>query len=294
VFPPLDTGLYGHRGDKDGMTRDYYPVLKRATAALGSQTAQARRAIYDRARSFIAAAGLSARQTGTEQAALEAAIERIEAERERAAAARAPLRRPIENLDARSARPLQAWRPVAAASTALLVAGLAIWALWPHKVAEPGASTRRAAAMPSVPAAPEARPGAEPRSYLLNRQVVYYRTLQPVGTIYIAKAQRFLYLVIGSTSAIRYTIGVGRECAGTAGLLVVSAKEEPAASLPQRVVDAGQSEPRPLLRSLVLSDAGHRIHGPTTTGEAECFSLVTEDIIHLYDRVPVRTRVVVN
>src|SRR5215207_1734436 len=80
--PPLDTGLYGHRGDKDGMTRDYYPVLKRATAALGSQTAQARRAIYDRARSFIAAAGLSARQTGTEQAALEAAIERIEAERE--------------------------------------------------------------------------------------------------------------------------------------------------------------------------------------------------------------------
>jgi lipoprotein-anchoring transpeptidase ErfK/SrfK len=276
------------------MTRDYYPILKRATAALGSQTAQARRAVYDRARSFIAAAGLSARQASDERAAVEAAIKRIEAEREPTAAARPPLRRPIESPGARSARPLQAWWPLAAASTALLVGGLATWALWPNEAAEPGASTKRAAAVPAVPAAPEARPGTAPRSFVFNRQIVYYRTVQPVGTIHIAKAQQFLYLVVANTSAVRYTLAVGRECAGIAGLLVVSAKEESAASLRQRVADVGQPEPRPGRRSLVLGDADHRVHGPTTTGEAGCFSLVAEDIVHLYGRVPVGTRVVIN
>ena len=61
------------------MAKDYYSVLVRATAALDPGTEEARRALYDRARLAIMDAGLSAEQTSAERAALEDAIERVEA-----------------------------------------------------------------------------------------------------------------------------------------------------------------------------------------------------------------------
>ena len=72
------------------MTKDYYPVLRRATSALAPNTEQARQAVYDRARLAIMDAGLPAEQTRSERAALEAAIERIEADADQAARARLP------------------------------------------------------------------------------------------------------------------------------------------------------------------------------------------------------------
>src|SRR5262245_2989958 len=53
----------------------------------------------------------------------------------------------------------------------------------------------------------------------------WFITEQSIGTIVIAKSQRFLYLVRPNVAAIRYTIGVGRQCTNAVGLLLVSAKE---------------------------------------------------------------------
>jgi lipoprotein-anchoring transpeptidase ErfK/SrfK len=44
-----------------------------------------------------------------------------------------------------------------------------------------------------------------------HRQVVFYRTTEPPGTIVVDTPARFLYLVQGNSRAIRYGIGVGRD-----------------------------------------------------------------------------------
>ena len=62
------------------MPRDYYLVLARAISALDPNTADARRAVYDRARLTVMDAGLPAAETDAERAALERAIGRIETE----------------------------------------------------------------------------------------------------------------------------------------------------------------------------------------------------------------------
>src|ERR1700721_2957071 len=44
-----------------------------------------------------------------------------------------------------------------------------------------------------------------------KRQMVFYRSLQPPGTIIIDTQERHLYLVQDETHALRYGIGVGRD-----------------------------------------------------------------------------------
>src|SRR5579863_3529410 len=57
-----------------------------------------------------------------------------------------------------------------------------------------------------------------------EKQVVFYRTNEPPGTIIIVTAERFLYLVQGKDRAIRYGIGVGREGFTWSGLQKISRK----------------------------------------------------------------------
>src|SRR5215472_10791777 len=78
------------------IARDYYLVLARAISALDPNTADARRAVYDRARLTVMDAGLPAAETDAERAALERAIGRIEAE-----AKHAPLPSPASDRPAR-------------------------------------------------------------------------------------------------------------------------------------------------------------------------------------------------
>src|SRR5262245_48514776 len=59
------------------------------------------------------------------------------------------------------------------------------------------------------------------------RQLVYYRTNQPVGTLVVDKNQTFLYVVRPNVSALRYNIGVGPECTTLSGMYHVVRKEEP-------------------------------------------------------------------
>ena len=43
------------------------------------------------------------------------------------------------------------------------------------------------------------------------RQIVFFRSSEPAGTLVVHTAERFVYLVQGNNRALRYGIGVGRE-----------------------------------------------------------------------------------
>ena len=290
------------------MPRDYDTVVRRAIAALEFNTAESRGAVYDRARHVVMQSALPAAEIRNEQAALEAAIARIETEMQPATGwrdRRSPL--PAAARQGPPDRAAQAppggrtvsWRVIAAiAAPILLLAIVALYAFWPRSAERDRVANREEAVAARVEDAKSGNRLSDPtRSYIFNRQMVYYRTVHPVGTIVIAKSQRFLYLVKSNVSAIRYTTGVGRECANTAGLLLISAKDQWPDELPQPGTSSQQPNRRFGARALALGDTGHHIHGtyaPTIVGEDGCFPLVNQDILDLYDRVPVGTRTVIN
>ncbi|QRG06596.1 L,D-transpeptidase [Xanthobacter dioxanivorans] len=142
-----------------------------------------------------------------------------------------------------------------------------------------------------------------------RRQPVYFRTTEKPGTIVIHTNERFLYLVQGDNRAIRYGIGVGRDGFQWSGLKSIERKAEwpdwtPPAEMIQRqpylprFMAGGPGNPMGA-RALYISGTVYRIHGtnqPQTIGYAVssgCFRLVNTDIIDLYGRVPVGTKVVV-
>ena len=57
-----------------------------------------------------------------------------------------------------------------------------------------------------------------------QQQMVFYRSLEPPGTIIIDTQERHLYLIQDATHAIRYGIGVGRDGFTWQGLLRISAR----------------------------------------------------------------------
>jgi len=142
-----------------------------------------------------------------------------------------------------------------------------------------------------------------------QRQMVLYRTSEPPGTIIVHTSERFLYLVQGNGRAMRYGIGVGREGFQWQGLLKISRKQEwPDWTPPPEMIARQPYLPRfmaggpgnPLgARALYLGATVYRIHGtnqPHTIGSAVssgCFRLVNNDVIDLFERVPVGTKVVV-
>jgi lipoprotein-anchoring transpeptidase ErfK/SrfK len=142
-----------------------------------------------------------------------------------------------------------------------------------------------------------------------QRQAVYYRSQHPVGTIIVETRERHLYLIESETRALRYGIGVGREGFTWSGLLQITQKQEwPDWHPPPEMIQRQPYLPRfmaggpgnPLgARAMHLGNTVYRIHGtnaPETIGHAVssgCFRLVNEDVIDLYDRVPVGTHVIV-
>jgi lipoprotein-anchoring transpeptidase ErfK/SrfK len=142
-----------------------------------------------------------------------------------------------------------------------------------------------------------------------QRQLVFYRTSEAPGTIIIQTAERYLYLVQGNNRAWRYGIGVGRDGFQWRGLVKISRKQEwPDWRPPPEMIERQPYLPRfmaggpgnPLgARAMYLGSTVYRIHGtnqPQTIGSAVssgCFRLVNPDVIDLYDRVPVGTKVIV-
>jgi len=143
----------------------------------------------------------------------------------------------------------------------------------------------------------------------LQRQLVLYRTTEPPGTIIVHTRERYLYVVQPGGRAIRYGIGVGREGFQWQGLLTITRKQEwPDWTPPPEMIERQPYLPRFMAggpgnpmgaRALYLGSTVYRIHGtnqPQTIGSAVssgCFRLVNMDVIDLYDRIPVGTKVVV-
>lgn len=142
-----------------------------------------------------------------------------------------------------------------------------------------------------------------------RRQLVFFRSNEAPGTIVIHTSERFLYLVLGNNRALRYGIGVGREGFTWSGLVRVSRKAEwpdwtPPAEMIQRqpylprFMAGGPGNPMGS-RALYLGSTVYRIHGtnqPETIGHAVssgCFRLANGDVIDLYTRVPVGTKVII-
>jgi lipoprotein-anchoring transpeptidase ErfK/SrfK len=143
----------------------------------------------------------------------------------------------------------------------------------------------------------------------LRRTAVYYRTEYPQGTIIVNTADRFLYLIMANNVALRYGIGVGRAGFQWGGIHVITRKAEwPDWRPPPEMIARQPYLPRFMAggpgnpmgaRALYIGTTEYRIHGtnaPETIGQAVssgCFRLVNDDVIDLYGRVPVGTKVVV-
>jgi lipoprotein-anchoring transpeptidase ErfK/SrfK len=142
-----------------------------------------------------------------------------------------------------------------------------------------------------------------------RRTEVSYQTKEPAGSIIVDTPNTYLYLVLGNGRAMRYGIGVGREGFTWAGTERVSrAVEWPDWHPPQEMIERQPYLPRfmaggesnPLgARALYLGNTLYRIHGtnqPSTIGSfvsSGCIRLTNEDVIDLYSRVQVGTRVLV-
>ena len=171
----------------------------------------------------------------------------------------------------------------------------------------PGSSMFAAVALGATPE--QIEPDAAMKAHL-RRQVVNYRTEVGAGTIVIDTAQTLLYFVLGDGTAIRYGIGVGRDGFAWAGTEVVTRKAEwPDWTPPQEMIARQPYLPRwmaggegnPLgARAIYLGSTVYRIHGtnmPETIGHkvsSGCIRMLNADVIDLYSRVNVGTRILVN
>ena len=165
-----------------------------------------------------------------------------------------------------------------------------------------------------------AKPGNYPPSY--RREEVRYLTQEPPGTIIIDPTKHYLYLVEPGERAWRYGIGVGGEGYGWSGVAKVETKQEwpdwyptkdilarqPQLSARLTKLRGGEGVPggpeNPLgARALYLwqnnKDTLYRIHGtnePWSIGQnvsSGCIRMNNDDVIDLYSRTPVGTKVVV-
>ena len=151
-----------------------------------------------------------------------------------------------------------------------------------------------------------ARPGFDPK---FEKQMVEYHGHESTGTIVIDTPNKFLYLVEGNGRAMRYGIGVGKPGFTWSGVKQISAKREwPDWTPPSEMLKRRPDLPRhmeggpenPLgARAMYLGSTLYRIHGsnePWTIGtnvSSGCIRMRNEDVIDLYGRVNVGTRVIV-
>jgi lipoprotein-anchoring transpeptidase ErfK/SrfK len=140
-------------------------------------------------------------------------------------------------------------------------------------------------------------------------RLVRYTGKEKPGTIVIDTDARFLYLVLDGGMAKRYGVGVGRPGFEWAGAHSITRKAEwPTWTPPPEMVKrqpwlpaSMKGGPRNPLgaRALYLGSTEYRIHGsnePWTIGTAVssgCIRMRNEDVIDLYGRVGVGTRVIV-
>lgn len=148
------------------------------------------------------------------------------------------------------------------------------------------------------------------------KQRVRYATNYPTGTVVVDPYAKFLYLVQEGGFALRYGVGVGRDGFGWTGTADIRRKAQWPTWTPPSAMVARQPELKqyrqgmaagitnPLgARALYLYQDGkdtlYRIHGtnePESIGKnvsSGCIRLLNQDVIDLFNRVPVGSKVVV-
>jgi lipoprotein-anchoring transpeptidase ErfK/SrfK len=149
-----------------------------------------------------------------------------------------------------------------------------------------------------------------------RRKVVDYETAEPPGTVIVDTGHRFLYHIESQGKATRYGVGVGKDGRSWYGTAQIGRKEkwpvwvptpEHLAEYPDMAkyihgMPGGRNNPMGA-RALYLYqgevDTVIRIHGainPKLIGKkttAGCISLLNFEVIHLYERVEIGTKVVI-
>lgn len=149
------------------------------------------------------------------------------------------------------------------------------------------------------------------------RQEVAWRGRERPGSIVVSIPERRLYLVLSGGRALRYAVGVGRaEALNFRGSAVIGRKEKWPRWTPTATMMAAMPRYRPYAggmagglnnplgaRALYLYRGGQdtyfRLHGtnePESIGHAVssgCIRLFNQDIVDLYNRVPLGTSVTV-
>jgi lipoprotein-anchoring transpeptidase ErfK/SrfK len=154
-----------------------------------------------------------------------------------------------------------------------------------------------------------AGPAQRPFDPRYEKQLVDYDGKEGPGTIVVDTPNKFLYLVQADGKALRYGTGVGRPGFTWSGVKTISAKREwPDWTPPPEMLARRPDLPRHMVggpenplgaRAMYLGTSLYRIHGsnePWTIGtnvSSGCIRMRNEDVIDLYGRVNVGTRVVV-
>lgn len=184
----------------------------------------------------------------------------------------------------------------------------------PHRLGVARPLTQQASFTPAILAPRAQRPTTDPRygqpidpAFLPAE--IDYPSDQAKGTIIIDTEARYLYLILGEGKAIRYGVGVGRPGFQWAGVHHITRMAKwpgwtPPEEMRQRVANlpvhmvGGIDNPLGA-RALYLGSTLYRIHGsnePWTIGHAVssgCIRMRNQDVVDLYDRVHVGTKVIV-
>jgi lipoprotein-anchoring transpeptidase ErfK/SrfK len=171
-----------------------------------------------------------------------------------------------------------------------------------------GAAAQQPQAVVSIASAPATEADSEPEPQF-QRQEVEYSGPQAPGTLVVDTPDKFLFLVEPHGRALRYGIGVGRPGFTWSGVKRISRKAEwPDWTPPAQMVLRRPDLPRHMAggpdnplgaRALYLGSSLYRIHGtnePSTIGHnvsSGCIRMMNEDVIDLYNRVPVGAKVIV-
>ena len=152
--------------------------------------------------------------------------------------------------------------------------------------------------------------GTGTRADLLPATVAWHGKERP-GTVIVNTLERRLYLVLGHGEARRYSIGVGKPGFEWAGTHRVTRKAEwPSWRPPKEMIRRERKKGRELpafmpggpdnplgARALYLGSTIYRIHGTNqawSIGQAVssgCIRMLNEDVMDLYERVPVGAKV---
>jgi lipoprotein-anchoring transpeptidase ErfK/SrfK len=146
-----------------------------------------------------------------------------------------------------------------------------------------------------------------------RRTVDFASGKYPVGSIVVRTPERALYLITGSGEAIRYSVGVGREGFQWSGNSTIVRKAEwPGWTPPQTMIEREAAKGHHLpafmeggpgnplgARALYIGGTIFRVHGTNNESSiggavsSGCIRMMNADVIDLFDRVKIGTRIYV-